>query len=141
MKLTPEKSLCQKNQKNIVSKEKGRIHTAINPDGRFDVRHYHLDGELINNQLCCDYLLINDSSKEAYYIELKGQDIRKAVTQVIAAEKICKEDLMGFKSNFRIIPSKVRAEELRSVEYRRLLEKVGTNRLKCQSNKMIETLK
>ena len=133
-------SLCQINQKYITSSENKRSHIALNPQGMFHVRHYRLDGMIITNQLCCDYLLVNDTRKKAYYIELKGQDIRKAVSQVLAAEKLCDEDLPGYLSYYRIIPSKTRTEELHSIEFRRLLQKVGTNRLKCKSIKMEETL-
>lgn len=133
-------SLCQKNQKKIISSEKGRSHVALNSQGKFEVRHYRLDGEIVQNQTCCDFLLANDTSKKAYYIELKGQDIRKAVMQVLAAEKLCDEDLSGYLSHYRIIPSKAKTEELHSTEYRRLLQKVGTNRLKCKSTKMEEIL-
>lgn len=30
----------------------------------------------------CDWLLLNDTRKDAYYIELKGKDIHKAISQI-----------------------------------------------------------
>ena len=56
MILIGAKSLCQKYQKIIRSPENGRIHVALNPNGQFKVKHYHLDGEIVKNQTCCDYL-------------------------------------------------------------------------------------
>lgn len=139
MILSSARSRCQKNQKIIRSSENGRTHIAVNPDGKFDVRHYRLDGELIQNQLCCDFLLVNDTRKKAYYIELKGQNIQKAVEQVLAAERLCADDLKGYLSHYRIIPSKAKTQELHSTVYRRLLSKVGS-RLICKSVQLTETL-
>ena len=67
MILTPEKTLCDKNQGIIVSRDKGSqvLHGAINPKRAFDVRHYQLDGDIIKQEKCCDYLLVNDTRKKA----------------------------------------------------------------------------
>ena len=70
MQLTTEKSLCEEKQKLIVSKDKGtsREHRAKNESGRYNVRHYKLDGDIVKQQKCCDYLLLNDTRKNAYFI-------------------------------------------------------------------------
>lgn len=48
MLLSPDASLCEKNQAIVVSRDKGKVeHRAINPQGQFDLRHYQLDGALI----------------------------------------------------------------------------------------------
>ena len=49
MLLTAEKSECEKNQKIIVSRDKGSScqHRAINDKGQSDVRQYQLDGMTI----------------------------------------------------------------------------------------------
>ena len=56
MMLTDEKSLCKRNQKIIVSRDKGnkREHRTINRDGIYKVRQYKLDGDIFNNVKCCD---------------------------------------------------------------------------------------
>lgn len=52
MLLSPDASLCEKNQTIVVSRDKGKVeHRAINPQGQFDLRHYQLDGVLIK-QTC-----------------------------------------------------------------------------------------
>lgn len=81
MLLNPEKSLCEKNQAIVVSRDKGnsREHRAINPQKSFDLRKYQLDGDLIKQTKCCDFLLINDTRKKAYLIELKGGNVDEAV--------------------------------------------------------------
>ena len=50
MLLTPEKSKCEKDQAIVVSKDKGtrREHRATNPQRKFDLRHYKLDGEVFS---------------------------------------------------------------------------------------------
>lgn len=51
MMLTDEKSLCKRNQKIIVSRDKGnkREHRTINRDGIYKVRQYKLDGDIFHN--------------------------------------------------------------------------------------------
>ena len=57
MLLTPEKSKCEKDQAIVVSKDKGtrREHRATNPQRKFDLRHYKLDGEVFS--LVCSLLV------------------------------------------------------------------------------------
>ena len=87
MLLSPDASLCEKNQAVVVSRDKGKVeHRAINPQGQFDLRHYQLDGALIKQTKCCDYLLINDSRRKAYFIEVKGGNIDEAIKQLEAEE-------------------------------------------------------
>ena len=62
-------SLCEKNQKVIVSRDKGtssKEHRADNSEHRYDVRQYQLDGVVVKNEKCCDFLLLNDSLRRAY---------------------------------------------------------------------------
>ena len=141
MLLTPEKSLCEKNQSIVVSRDKGaqREHRAINPQRRFDIRQYKLDGDLIRQKTCCDYLLVNDTSQKAYFIELKGGNIDDAVTQLEAGEQHCQSELRGYKFFFRIICSKARTHKLQSNRVRKFREKCG-NRLQIKENYLQETL-
>lgn len=48
MLLTQDKSICEKRQKIVVSKDdrQSRVHRAINPQQKYDLRHYKLDGNL-----------------------------------------------------------------------------------------------
>lgn len=142
MLLDPGKSLCKPHQTLIVSKDKGepRQHRAINPSGINLVRHYRLDGDLVLKQECCDFLLLNDSRHRAYYIELKGRHIDKAVSQLLAAEKICRPELIGYTSYFRIVASKSPTHKNLPKKYRDLLALVGRERLICKTNILEETL-
>lgn len=141
MLLTPEISLCEKNQAIVVSRDKGaqREHRANNPQRKFDLRHYKLDGVLIKRKTCCDFLLINDSRKKAYFIELKGGNIDEAVNQLEAGERECKAELEGYSFFYRIVCSKAKTHKIQNTRFRKFREKCGT-RLKMKENRFDETL-
>ena len=141
MLLTPEKTLCEKNQSIIVSKDKKSQvqHRALNLERVNDVRHYKLDGDLVKQEKCCDFLLINDTKKKAYFIELKGGNIDEAVSQLEAGEKKCRNELQGYTFWYRIVCSKAKTHNIKSVKYRKFREKCGA-KLKVKENLLEETL-
>ena len=141
MLLLPEKSLCEKNQAIVVSKDSGaRVeHRALNPKRRFELRHYKLDGELIQQTTCCDFLLINDSRKKAYFIELKGSNIDEAVKQLEAGERICRVELKGYAFLYRIVCSNAKTHKIRNLKYRKFKEKCGS-RLEMKERRLEEIL-
>ncbi len=139
MKLSKDNYSGDIHKKVYVSAEKGRKHIAQNSDGQYEVRHYRLDGDIINNALCCDYLLVNDSKRNAYYIELKGSDLTHAIAQVEAGEKICRDFLRGYSAFYRIVTSKTRTQELKSSKYRHFECRVGRDKIK-QGNRIIEEI-
>lgn len=83
---------------NITAKEMAREKTALErklsdpyetvfiPAGRNLITLLSkVDGEIFKKGAAeekCDYLLLNDDAHKAYYIELKGSDIPKAIRQV-----------------------------------------------------------
>ena len=141
MLLTPDKSRCEKHQKIIVSKDLKvpREHRAINENQMYEVRQYRLDGDVIQQEKCCDFLVINDTLKKAYFIELKGQNIDEAVKQLEAGENKCKSELSGYTFFYRIVASQVRTLKLNSNGYRKFQNKCGS-RLICKSSKIEEKL-
>ncbi len=103
--LSDDKSRCEKNQKIIVSKDIGPCkHITNNPKG-YDVRQFRIDGEIIKEGEKCDWLVTCDDKKNlrAYFIELKGSDINKAIRQVEETCKLLKSELNGYEMFFRII--------------------------------------
>ncbi len=141
MLLTPEKSLCEKKQAIVVSKDPGkpRAHRAVNPKRTYSLRHYRLDGELVKNETCCDFLLVNDSMRKAYLIELKGEHIDDAVEQLEAGERKVRSDLSGYIFYYRIVGSKARTHKINGNKLRRFKEKCG-KRLVIKENVLEETL-
>lgn len=141
MLLTQDKSLCESRQKIIVSRDAGtqRKHRANNPQQKYNVRHYKLDGNIISQRTCCDFLLINDSFKNAYFIELKGGNIDEAVPQLEAGYQLFRSELTGYKFYFRIVPSKVRTLDLQKNKFRKFKDQWGS-RLQYKTDILEETL-
>ena len=104
VKLSCFPSECEPKAKVIVSKDITKCeHSAVNTDC-CDVRQYQIDGKVITGkEERCDWLVLNDDKKDAYYIELKGSDIKKAIAQIENTEKLLKSDLAQYTSFFRII--------------------------------------
>ena len=67
----------------FTSSENGCRHIGNNTKRQY-VRHFKVDGEIFTGtvETRCDYLLLNDDTKTAYYIELKGSDLSKAIRQI-----------------------------------------------------------
>lgn len=141
MLLSEEKSKCEKNQKIIVSRDKGSscCHRALNINGCSDVRQYRLDGELVIRKTCCDYLVLNDTKQNAYFIELKGSDIKTAISQLESAEKICAPELRDYSIFYRIIAKKVCTHDVKSNKFRKFQDQYG-RKLKCATEKMEEDI-
>lgn len=53
----------------------------------------------------CDFLLLNDERKTAYFIELKGSpaDAMKCIEQVENTERMCRASLQGYTSLYRFV--------------------------------------
>lgn len=141
MLLTLEKSLCEKNQATVVSRDKGnqRQHRATNPKRKYDLRHYQLDGDLFENEKMCDFLLLNDSKRKAYFIELKGGKIDDAVEQLEAGERKLRRELKEYTLFYRIVCSKARTHKMRDDKLRKFKDKHGP-RLRIKEMILSETL-
>ena len=91
---------------SFVSKENNCVHTAKNPSGHY-IRKFRIDGDVIPKQDTmterCDCLLVNDTKKDSYYIELKGSDIEKAIDQIEKSILMIKESLPAYRVFRRII--------------------------------------
>lgn len=114
MLLKPNQSICGKNDKRIVSKDiktKTR-HISIN-EKLYNVRQYQLDGVIIKNEKTCDYLILNDDTKKAFFIELKGRNITEAIPQFEGAIAKLKSEIYDYSLFFRIIASKSKTHEIR----------------------------
>ena len=69
---------------SFVSSENGCKHEAKNPDKKA-IRQFKVDGEVFpkgHDPERCDWLLLDDTKGNAYYIELKGSDIPHAIEQI-----------------------------------------------------------
>ena len=89
----------------VKSEENGCEHTGRNPARHF-LRQFHIDGEVIPREspvLRCDYLVLDDTEPKAYYIELKGSNISRAIDQVENSVRSFQASLKGYTVFRRII--------------------------------------
>lgn len=98
-------SQCDKNAKIIICKDFGICEYEAHNNSDSQVRKYKIDGEVINDIEIekCDYLVLNDTEKTAYFIELKGSDIHKAINQLENTYSLLKENLFDYQEFFRIV--------------------------------------
>lgn len=95
----------QGTHKTFKSTENRCTHIGNNP-GRHKVRHFQVDGGVFPKGTTpprCDYLLVNDTAKSSYYIELKGSDIPKAIQQIDRSIEEISLSLPGYKIFRRIV--------------------------------------
>lgn len=134
MPLSGFRSLCDKNAPQIVSKDsrKPQYHKGKNVK-RAHVTHYKIDGDVIKKGGRCDFLLMNEDTRTAYLIELKGSDLVKAAEQLDITEKILHLELSKYELQYRIVANKCRTQAIHSSAYRkyqmrwrgRLVQKTG----------------
>ena len=120
MPLIGFESICIRDAAQIVSRDKGnpQYHKGIN-NGRVYVSHYKIDGIVIKSGNRCDYLLMNEATRTAYLIELKGSDLIKAAKQLEATEKALTQQISSYSLQYRIVANKCKTQEIRSSEYRK----------------------
>ncbi len=138
MPLTGYASDCEVHASKIVSQEKGRRHIAKNVRGAC-VTHYRIDGVVIKQGNKCDYLLINEDTKDAYLIELKGRDLIGAAQQLEATEIALRTQLLPYSIKYRIVASKCRTQEIESSEFKKFKRRCG-NALRYQTNQLEECI-
>lgn len=139
MLLGRERSICGERQKIIVSEENGRSHRALNQKHSYFVRQYRLDGDIVKHEKCCDFLVLNDSQKRAFFIELKGTSIKDAAQQLESAVIRFKNEIPSYKILLRIVGKNMRTHQLENTEIRKLKDKYG-GRLEYKSGRMEEEL-
>jgi len=73
-----------------------------------------VDGCLLSSGAKCDYLLLADHRNEAFFIELKGQDLLKAFAQIDHSISALLPHLQGWLLYARVVLNKVRTPALKS---------------------------
>ncbi len=103
--LFPERQINKDEfQKTIVSAEHSKKHIAHNVHQCY-VYQYRVDGDLIagSTQSRCDFLLENEDTKQAYFIELKGSNLGHAVEQIENTIKLFSTKVKGYSIFPRIV--------------------------------------
>lgn len=120
MPLNGYPSLCNERAAIITSKDKGGSQTHIGYNRKLAiVTHYKIDGVVITQGNKCDYLLMNEDTKTAYLIELKGSDLCWAAKQLDATAKTLAYELLGYSLQYRIVANKCKTQEIESSEFKK----------------------
>lgn len=89
----------------FTSSENRCTHIGRNPK-QDHIRQFKVDGEVLKAgtpEQRCDYLLLNDTRRKAYYIELKGSDIPKAIEQIENTILLLSSSITKYQSFPRIV--------------------------------------
>ena len=87
------------------SSENHCVHIGENPNHNY-IRQFKVDGEVISaasQEQRCDYLLLNDTETRSFYIELKGSDLPKAISQIENTIKLISPSIKKYVIFRRIV--------------------------------------
>lgn len=73
-----------------------------------------VDNCLIREGEKCDYLILDCQDKLAFFIELKGQDLKKAFTQIDSSISILIDEIQDFKIYARIVLNRMPSPNINS---------------------------
>lgn len=91
---------------DIPVSEKGRTFRILNPE-RTTVLKVQVDGCLLIERQCCDYLFDVAKNNTIYYVELKGKNINKAVSQLLSTAQHFKNTHRDRTKVFHVVSSRV----------------------------------
>lgn len=90
-----------------------------------ELTKYQIDGCLIlDDSSKCDYLLMNCTKKIAYFIELKGSDLIKAIEQIDQTVDRLSKDIEDYTIEARIVLTRVNTIDLKNSKLIRLEKKL-----------------
>jgi len=119
----------QTTHKRITAEENRRKLTINNPSAKV-IRKIKVDGCLIiDSGKRCDYMFeIDDLASQVIYLELKGCDIEKAYTQLVATIDRFIVEHRGIKKECHIVASRVpkAGPKVQQLKIRLLKEKKAT---------------
>jgi hypothetical protein len=80
-------------RREIIAKEHKRKYIGINQGGHL-IAKYKIDGSILSgSQISCDYLILNTTNNNAYFIELKGNHLPRGANQLLFSITTLKDDL------------------------------------------------
>ncbi|MCD4500676.1 hypothetical protein ABGV49_04880 [Chromobacterium vaccinii] len=113
--------------------ENGMNYRGVN-ERKLLISMYKIDGGIISdNNKRCDNAFEVKELNSIYFIELKGEDIKKAATQIENTITILSNHLSGMSVYGRIVCSRAPRPDLRSsqiISLERVLMKMGGNLIK-----------
>ena len=131
--LFPNKSLCNINQKKVVSREEGNQHIIENCS-QYDIYHYHIDGGIIPHEDTsgerCDYMVEAMAQPQpiVFIIELKGSNLLKAMQQIEATVKRYGEKLSKYAIFPRFVCHRILSHDVLDARFMKFREKYPNTR-------------
>lgn len=123
----------------VTVEENGRGIKFIN-NKRKKVALYRVDGCILTEGIKCDFLFLINEDKRAFFIELKGSDLEKAVQQISKTIEQLHPYLPEYILEGRIITTRVRTPALKStyiIRLQKILRKTGgTLNIKAKSDEV-----
>ncbi|OXB93121.1 hypothetical protein [Parageobacillus galactosidasius] len=127
------------NRSLVTVEENGRGIKFIN-NKRKKVALYRVDGCILTEGIKCDFLFLINEDKRAFFIELKGSDLEKAVQQISKTIEQLQPYLREYVLEGRIITTRVRTPALKStyiIRLQKILRKTGgTLNIKAKSDEV-----
>lgn len=91
-------------RKNLVVKDSGnKQEYRITNENAKEICKIRVDGCLIKEGERCDYLILSCEDKLAFFVELKGHDLKKAITQIDSSLTKVIHKIQDFKIYARIV--------------------------------------
>jgi hypothetical protein len=130
-----------------ISLREIRSEYRFEPKSPKEVTVYKVDkGLLIDNDEKCDWLLLNFTDNQGFFIELKGTNLGKALDQLNATlDKLAAKlrgSMSGVRLYCRIVVKKVGQPDIPNRERKRLERRIESfgGTLEVQSQKFIERI-
>lgn len=89
----------------------------------------------------CDYLVLNNGSKKAFFIELKSLNVSEAIPQFEGTIKKLSSELLNYSFKFRIISSKCKTHEIMDSKITTFKKKYGSGALIIKTQEYKENIK
>lgn len=97
---------CREGEYTQFSSSENRCtHVANNPQKKH-IRQFKVDGEVFTHGTDpkrCDYLLLDDTGQQSYYIELKGSDVLAAIAQIETTISLISPSIKDYAILCRIV--------------------------------------
>ncbi|WP_071187851.1 hypothetical protein [Trichormus sp. NMC-1] len=121
-------------RKNLVVKDSGnKQEYRITNENAKEICKIRIDRCLIKEGERCDYLILSCEDKLAFFVELKGHDLKKAITQIDSSLTKVIHKIQDFKIYARIVLNRNPTPDINSsveIKLKKRLKKVnGDNSL------------
>ncbi len=125
----------------FFASEKHCSYTMQNPEKKH-IRQFQVDGEVFPKDRepeRCDVLLLNDTDRQSYYVELKGTDIPKAVRQIESTISLISSSIKNYTIFCRIVVHRARTHKIKDHTVLAWQNK-RKGRTKIQSSPMLDRI-